>query len=138
MIIISLFLVMCSFKEKSFSNGDVFIGKLNGKGKYTSSTGKMMGRGVIIRPSGSKYKSEFSRNYCHGNGTQNWKDGSIYIGNWKKNKMDGRGIMKWANVIFMMVVGQMDLDMAMESACGQMEISMRGVGQKIKWTGEEI
>jgi 1-phosphatidylinositol-4-phosphate 5-kinase len=72
MIIISLFLVMCSFKEKSFSNGDVFIGKLNGKGKMT-------GRGVIIWPSGSKYEGELFSMNC-------WKDGSIYT-----------GIMKWAN-----------------------------------------
>jgi hypothetical protein len=40
--------------------------------------------------------------------------------------------------MLMMVVGQMVLDMAMESTCGQMEISMSGIGYKIKWTGEEI
>ncbi|KAK2384108.1 phosphatidylinositol 4-phosphate 5-kinase [Trifolium repens] len=44
------------------------------------------------------YEGEFFENCRHGNGTQTWTDGSIYIGNWTKNKIDGRGYMKRANI----------------------------------------
>jgi hypothetical protein len=40
-------------------------------------------------------------------------------------------------VMFMMVLGQMDLDMTTESTCGQMEESMRGIGLMEKWKGKD-
>ncbi|KAJ1405392.1 Phosphatidylinositol-4-phosphate 5-kinase, core [Sesbania bispinosa] len=103
---ISLFLAKCRFVEKSFSNGDVFIGKIkgilpHGNGKYTWSDGtvyegewvdgKMSGKGLITWSSGAKYEGEFSGSYLHGYGTLTGSNGSVYTGGWRMGARHGIG-----------------------------------------------
>ncbi|KAI4299000.1 hypothetical protein L6164_032500 [Bauhinia variegata] len=101
--------------EKSFSNGDVYIGKIkgilpHGKGNYTWSDGtvyegdwedgKMTGKGLIIWPSGARYEGEFSGSYLHGQGIFTTPDGSIYSGGWRMNAQHGIGRKKYSNSDF--------------------------------------
>ncbi|KAJ1386130.1 Phosphatidylinositol-4-phosphate 5-kinase, core [Sesbania bispinosa] len=94
------------FVEKSFSNGDVFIGKIkgvlpHGNGKYTWSDGtvyegewvdgKMSGKGLITWSSGAKYEGEFSGSYLHGYGTLTGSNGSVYTGGWRMGACHGIG-----------------------------------------------
>ncbi|KAK7247313.1 hypothetical protein RIF29_42194 [Crotalaria pallida] len=101
-----------SLEEKSFSNGDVYIGEIkavlpHGKGKYTWSDGtvyegdwedgKMTGKGVIIWPSGAKYEGEFSGGYLHGYGTFTRSTGCVYRGSWRLNAHHGIGRKEYHN-----------------------------------------
>ncbi|PNX80967.1 phosphatidylinositol-4-phosphate 5-kinase 8-like protein [Trifolium pratense] len=116
MIMISPFLVKCSFKEKSYSNGDVYIGKFKGKvfhgiGKYTWSNGtiyegdwvdgKRTGKGLMIWPSGIKYEGEFvtklndNVKLFHDNKKYIWSNRTIYEGDWVDGAMTGKGVMTW-------------------------------------------
>ncbi|CAL0325064.1 unnamed protein product [Lupinus luteus] len=101
-----------SSEEKSFPNGDVYIGEIkaklpHGKGKYTWSDGttyagdwedgKMTGKGVIIWPSGAKYEGEFSGGYLHGYGTLTEYTGCVYRGSWRMNSHHGIGRKEYSN-----------------------------------------
>lgn len=100
------------FEEKSFTNGDVYIGKFkgilpHGNGKYTWSDGsvyegdwidgKMTGKGIIIWPSGAKYEGEFSGSYLHGHGTFTKSNGCVYTGGWRMNAHHGIGRKAYSN-----------------------------------------
>lgn len=100
------------FEEKSFTNGDVYIGKFkgilpHGNGKYTWSDGsvyegdwidgKMTGKGILIWPSGAKYEGEFSGNYLHGHGTFTKSNGCVYTGGWRMNAHHGIGRKVYSN-----------------------------------------
>ncbi|GAU30219.1 hypothetical protein TSUD_67720 [Trifolium subterraneum] len=112
-----------SFKEKSYSNGGVYIGKFKGKlfhgiGKYTWSNGtiyegdwvdgKRTGKGLMIWPSGIKYECEFltklnddvyvgkfNRKLFHDNKKYKWSNRTIYEGDWVDGAMTGKGVMIW-------------------------------------------
>ncbi|CAL0329916.1 unnamed protein product [Lupinus luteus] len=101
-----------SFEEKSFANGDVYIGEIkailpHGKGKYLWSDGtvydgdwedgKRTGKGVIIWPSGAKYEGGFSGGYLHGNGTFTRSTGCVYRGGWRMNVHHGIGKEEYSN-----------------------------------------
>src|SRR5262249_31603620 len=103
---------ICRLNEKSFSNGDVYIGRIkgilpHGKGKYTWSDGivyegdweegKMTGRGLITWPSGGSYEGEFSGGYLHGHGTFRTSTASIYSGGWRMNAQHGVGRKEYSN-----------------------------------------
>ncbi|TKY71345.1 Phosphatidylinositol 4-phosphate 5-kinase 8 [Spatholobus suberectus] len=98
--------------EKSFSNGDVYIGKTKGilphdKGKYTWSNGtvyegdwegeKMTGKGLIVWSSGAQYEGEISGGYLHGYGTLTTSTGCIYRGGWRMNAPYGIGWKQYSN-----------------------------------------
>ncbi|KAK7359084.1 hypothetical protein VNO77_01030 [Canavalia gladiata] len=100
------------FEEKSFSNGDVYIGKMkgmlpHGKGKYTWSDGtvyegdwvdgKMTGKGLITWPSGAKYEGEFSGGYIHGHGTFTRPTSCSYTGGWRMDAHHGIGQKEYSN-----------------------------------------
>ncbi|KAG2410392.1 Phosphatidylinositol 4-phosphate 5-kinase [Vigna angularis] len=100
------------FEEKSFPNGDVYIGKMkdvlpHGKGKYTWSDGtvyegdwvdgKMTGKGVITWPRGAKYEGEFCGGYLHGHGTFTHSTGCIYTGGWRMDAHHGIGRKTYFN-----------------------------------------
>ncbi|RZC12842.1 Phosphatidylinositol 4-phosphate 5-kinase 7 isoform E [Glycine soja] len=100
------------FEERSFSNGDVYIGKIkgmlpHGKGKYTWSdgtvyegdwvNGKMTGKGLITWPTGAKYEGEFSGGYLHGHGTFTHSTGCIYSGGWRMDAHHGIGRKEYSN-----------------------------------------
>ncbi|XP_061365705.1 phosphatidylinositol 4-phosphate 5-kinase 7-like isoform X2 [Gastrolobium bilobum] len=100
------------FEEKSFSSGDVYIGKIkgilpHGNGKYTWSDGtvyegdwvdgKRTGKGLIIWPSGAKYEGEFSGGYLQGYGTLTRSTGCIYTGGWRMNAEHGIGRKEYFN-----------------------------------------
>ncbi|TKY60168.1 Phosphatidylinositol 4-phosphate 5-kinase 8 [Spatholobus suberectus] len=102
----------CSFEEKSFSNGDVYIGKIkgilpHGKGRYAWSDGtvyegdwidgKMTGKGQITWPTGAKYEGEFSGAYLHGHGTFTHSTGCIYTGGWRMDAHHGLGRKVYSN-----------------------------------------
>ncbi|KAI4296247.1 hypothetical protein L6164_036220 [Bauhinia variegata] len=101
--------------EKSFLNGDAYIGKIksvlpHGKGKYTWSDGtvyegdweegKRTGKGLIVWPSGASYEGEFSGGYLHGHGTFKTPDGSIYTGTWRMSAQHGIGRKEYSNLDF--------------------------------------
>ncbi|RDX95645.1 Phosphatidylinositol 4-phosphate 5-kinase 8, partial [Mucuna pruriens] len=105
-------LVKCRFEEKSFSNGDVYIGEIkgilpHGKGKYTWSDGtvyngdwadgKMTGKGLITWPTGAKYEGEFSGGYLHGHGILTHSTGCIYTGGWRMDAHHGIGRKEYSN-----------------------------------------
>jgi len=109
---ISLFLVNVRFDEKSFSNGDVYIGMIKGilphdKGKYTWSDGtvyegdwegeKMTGKGLVVWSTGAHYEGEICGGYLHGYGTLTTSAGCIYRGGWKMNAQHGIGLQKYSN-----------------------------------------
>ena len=109
---ILLFVVNCRFDEKSFSNGDVYIGMIKGivphdKGKYTWSDGtvyegdwegeKMTGKGLIVWSSGAQYEGEISGGYLHGYGTLTTSAGCIYRGGWRMNAQHGIGRKQYSN-----------------------------------------
>ncbi|XVF45760.1 hypothetical protein PTKIN_Ptkin02bG0232000 [Pterospermum kingtungense] len=98
--------------EKSFSNGDFYIGEFketlpHGKGKYTWldgtvydgdwEAGKLTGKGLLLWPSGAKYNGDISGGYLHGSGTFTAPDGSIYEGQWRMNIQHGFGRKKYPN-----------------------------------------
>ncbi|KAG4945334.1 hypothetical protein AAZX31_15G044600 [Glycine max] len=100
------------FDEKSFSNGDVYIGMIKGivphdKGKYTWSDGtvyegdwegeKMTGKGLIVWSSGAQYEGEISGGYLHGYGTLTTSAGCIYRGGWRMNAQHGIGRKQYSN-----------------------------------------
>ncbi|KAH7575720.1 hypothetical protein JRO89_XS02G0202600 [Xanthoceras sorbifolium] len=98
--------------EKTFSNGDIYVGTFkgllpHGKGKYTWSGGifyegdweggKMTGKGHIVWPSGAEYVGDFSGGYLHGFGTFTGPDGSVYRGIWRMNIRHGLGRKEYSN-----------------------------------------
>ncbi|KAK8469106.1 hypothetical protein PHAVU_006G214700 [Phaseolus vulgaris] len=100
------------FDEKSFSNGDVYIGMIKGilphdKGKYTWSDGtvyegdwegeKMTGKGLVVWSTGAHYEGEICGGYLHGYGTLTTSAGCIYRGGWKMNAQHGIGLQKYSN-----------------------------------------
>ncbi|RZB96628.1 Phosphatidylinositol 4-phosphate 5-kinase 7 isoform C [Glycine soja] len=88
----------CRFEEKSFSNGDVYIGKI--KGMLPHGKGKMDAHHGIGRKEYSNsdvYEGLWKEGIREGCGRYSWENGNTYIGNWKSGKIDGRGVMKWAN-----------------------------------------
>ncbi|KAL2342185.1 hypothetical protein Fmac_010125 [Flemingia macrophylla] len=100
------------FDERSFSNGDVYIGNIKGilphdKGKYTWSDGtvyegdwegeKMTGKGLIVWPSGAQYEGDISGGYLHGYGTLTTSSGCIYRGGWRMNAQHGIGLKQYSN-----------------------------------------
>ncbi|RZB97596.1 Phosphatidylinositol 4-phosphate 5-kinase 8 isoform D [Glycine soja] len=100
------------FDEKSFSNGDVYIGMIKGilphdKGKYTWSDGtvfegnwegeKMTGKGLIVWSSGAQYEGEISGGYLDGYGTLTTSAGCIYRGGWRMNAQHGIGRKQYSN-----------------------------------------
>ncbi|XP_020213539.1 phosphatidylinositol 4-phosphate 5-kinase 7 [Cajanus cajan] len=100
------------YEEKSFSNGEFYIGKIkgilpHGKGKYKWSDGtvyegdwvdgKMTGKGLITWPTGAKYEGEFSGGYLHGHGTFTHSTGCIYTGGWRMDAHHGIGKKEYSN-----------------------------------------
>ncbi|KAH7518800.1 hypothetical protein FEM48_Zijuj09G0209400 [Ziziphus jujuba var. spinosa] len=98
--------------EKTFPNGDVYVGNFkgilpHGRGKYTWSDGtvydgdweegKMTGKGQIIWLSGANYEGDFSGGYLHGFGTFVGTDGSVYRGYWRMNYLHGFGEKQYCN-----------------------------------------
>lgn len=98
--------------EKTFSNGDVYVGNFtgilpHGKGKYTWSDGtvyegdweegKMTGKGKIVWSSRASYEGEFSGGHLHGFGTFIGLDGSVYMGYWRMNILHGFGKKQYCN-----------------------------------------
>ena len=95
-----------NFEDGSSYNGEVFEGKMDGKGFFVSAKnqnnqilkyngdfkkGKFDGVGTLEFYNGDIYNGDFFEGVMHGKGTLKYKNGSVYEGLFVKGKKEGKG-----------------------------------------------
>jgi hypothetical protein len=92
-------------KGRDLYEGYFRVGKRDGKGKYSWSSGEVYegfwnddnknGWGINTWPSGEVYDGEWAGDIKNGRGKQTFPNGQVYDGEWKDGKKNGRGIYTW-------------------------------------------
>eukprot|EP00928_Gymnodinium_smaydae_P063318 TRINITY_DN46942_c0_g1_i1.p1 TRINITY_DN46942_c0_g1~~TRINITY_DN46942_c0_g1_i1.p1 ORF type:complete len:226 (-),score=30.61 TRINITY_DN46942_c0_g1_i1:124-801(-) len=72
--------------QETYEDGSTFQGQL--------CDGRRHGYGTWISTM-EKYVGEWAVDQRHGDGTQSWKDGRLYIGQFREGRFDGKGKMEW-------------------------------------------
>ena len=94
------------YKDESVYVGEVREGRRQGQGKYTFPNqeflegtfvaDKLEGKGVYSTEQ-LKYEGDWVDGFQEGQGTETWKDGSVYTGGFKGGDKHGYGEYKWGD-----------------------------------------